>query len=349
MMIRKDNRLKDRIAVIGAGGWGIAITHVLSENGHDVTIWSRSREHVDRLSNDRKDDNILPGVVIDKAVRITCDMQEAVKDAAMIVMVVPSAHIRETARIMKPFVTVEPYGKQIIVNCSKGIEKDTHEILTDVIRDEIPGACTAVLSGPSHAEEVGRGMPTTIVAGAYERETARHVQDVFMNRFFRVYINPDVKGIELGGALKNVIALAAGIADGLGYGDNTKAALITRGEAELTRLGMAIGGKRETFNGLSGMGDLIVTCASMHSRNRRAGILIGKGYTMQQAMDEVKTTVEGVYSAKAALELSREYGVDMPIVEQVNAVLFDGKSAGDAVGDLMLRDKKTEYCLPEWK
>lgn len=341
--------MKEKIAVIGAGGWGIALAHVLSGNGHDVTIWSRSKEHADRLDRDRSDERVLPGVIIDNDVNITSDLKEAIDGSSFIIMVVPSAHIRETASKMKDLVVTQPYGRQIIVNCSKGIERDTHELMTDVIKDEIPGACVAVLSGPSHAEEVGRGMPTTIVAGADERESAERVQDIFMNRFFRVYVNPDVRGIEIGGALKNVIALAAGIADGLGYGDNTKAALITRGEAELTRLGLSMGGKRETFNGLSGMGDLIVTCASMHSRNRRAGILIGQGYTMQQAMDEVKTTVEGVYSARAALELSKEYGIDMPIVEQVNAVLFDGKSAGDAVGDLMLRDKKTEYSSQEWK
>jgi glycerol-3-phosphate dehydrogenase (NAD(P)+) len=207
----------------------------------------------------------------------------------------------------------------------------------------------AVLSGPSHAEEVGRGIPTTIVVGAKDKETAEYLQNIFMNEVFRVYISPDMLGIELGAALKNVVALAAGIADGLGYGDNTKAALITRGIAEIARLGMAMGGKLETFSGLTGIGDLIVTCASMHSRNRRAGILIGKGYTMEQAMDEVKMIVEGVYSAKAAMGLAAKYNVQLPIIEQVNSILFAGMPVDEAVRNLMLRDKKIENPLIPWE
>ena len=210
-------------------------------------------------------------------------------------------------------------------------------------------ANVAVLSGPSHAEEVSRGLPTTCVAGAHDQKTAEYIQNVFMSEVFRVYTSPDILGIELGGSLKNVIALAAGIADGLGYGDNTKAALITRGIAEITRLGVAMGGKVETFAGLSGIGDLIVTCASMHSRNRRAGILIGQGYTMEEAMKEVKMVVEGVYSAKAALKLAKKYHIPMPIIEQVNEVLFDDKPASEAVKDLMLRDKTMENTRLLWQ
>lgn len=220
--------------------------------------------------------------------------------------------------------------------------------LSEIIEEEIPGADVAVMSGPSHAEEVGKGIPTTIVVGAGKRKTAEYVQSIFMNEVFRVYTSPDVLGIELGAALKNVVALAAGIADGLGYGDNTKAALITRGIAEIARLGTAMGGKMETFGGLSGIGDLIVTCASMHSRNRRAGILIGKGYSYEDAMKEVKMVVEGVYSAKAAMGLSEKYGVQLPIIEQVNEVLFHGKRADEAVKDLMLRDKKIENSDIPW-
>ena len=207
----------------------------------------------------------------------------------------------------------------------------------------------AVLSGPSHAEEVSRGIPTTCVAGAHRKKVADYIQSVFMSPVFRVYTSPDMLGIEVGAALKNVIALAAGIADGLGYGDNTKAALITRGIAELTRLGVRMGGKEQTFVGLSGIGDLIVTCASMHSRNRRAGILIGKGYTMEEAMNEVQMVVEGVYSAKAGMKLAEAYGIDMPIVEQVNQVLFDGKPAKEAVNDLMLRDRRIESSGLPWE
>ena len=221
--------------------------------------------------------------------------------------------------------------------------------LSEIIEEEVPQAEVAVLSGPSHAEEVGRGLPTTIVVGSKKKRTAEYLQNIFMSDVFRVYISPDVLGIELGAALKNVVALAAGIVDGLGYGDNTKAALITRGITEISRLGMAMGGKFETFCGLSGIGDLIVTCASMHSRNRRAGILIGKGYTMEEAMKEVKMVVEGVYSAKAAMGLAQKYHVQLPIIEQVNAVLFENKPAAEAVRELMLRDKKIEIPDSEWE
>ena len=238
---------------------------------------------------------------------------------------------------------------QVIVNVAKGIEEATLFTLSEIIEEEIPKAEVAVLSGPSHAEEVGRGIPTTIVVGARKKDTAEYLQNIFMNEAFRVYISPDVLGIELGAALKNVVALAAGIADGLGYGDNTKAALITRGIAEIARLGTAMGGKWETFCGLTGIGDLIVTCASMHSRNRRAGILIGQGHTMEEAMAEVKMVVEGVYSAKAAMGLAKKYHVQLPIIEQVNEVLFHGKSAAEAVGSLMLRDKKIENPIIPWE
>ena len=246
---------------------------------------------------------------------------------------------------MAPYVA----AGQLIVDVSKGIEESTLMILTDVIAQEIPQCRAAVLSGPSHAEEVGRDIPTTVVAGAKDRETAEYIQNLFMNKVFRVYTSPDMLGIELGGALKNVIALAAGAADGLGCGDNTKAALITRGIAEMSRLGVAMGGHIETFNGLTGIGDLIVTCASMHSRNRRAGILIGQGKTMQEAMDEVKMVVEGVNSAKAAKTLAEKYGIDMPIVQEVNQVLFEDKPAREALADLMLRDKKIEHPELPWK
>ena len=245
---------------------------------------------------------------------------------------------------MRPFLR----KGQIVVNVAKGIEEKTLNTLSQVLEEELPGADVAVLSGPSHAEEVSRGLPTTCVAGARSRKTAEYVQSLFMSEVFRVYTSPDVLGIELGGALKNVIALAAGIADGLGYGDNTKAALITRGIAEIARLGTAMGGKFETFCGLSGIGDLIVTCASMHSRNRRAGILIGKGYTMEEAMKEVQMVVEGVYSAKAALALARKYYMAMPIIEQVNQVLFEGKPASEAVKELMLRDPREEDSGLTW-
>ena len=232
---------------------------------------------------------------------------------------------------------------QLIVNVSKGIEEESLMTLTQIFEEEIPQAIIAALSGPSHAEEVGRKIPTTVVAGAHTQKTAEYIQNIFMNDVFRVYTTPDLLGMELGASLKNVIALAAGMADGLGYGDNTKAALITRGIAEIGRLALKMGANIETIQGLTGIGDLIVTCASMHSRNRRAGILIGQGKTMEEAMKEVQMVVEGVYSAKAARKLAEKYQVPMPIVEQVNEVLFEGKKASEAVRELMLRDKRIEH------
>ena len=266
-------------------------------------------------------------------------------DKDLLVTAVPSVFVRQTAVKMKPFCK----NKQVIVNVAKGIEETTLKTLSEILEEELPEANIAVLSGPSHAEEVSRGLPTTCVTGARDLKTAEFIQNIFMSQVFRVYTSPDILGIELGAALKNVIALAAGIADGLGYGDNTKAALITRGIAEIARLGIAMGGKFQTFCGLSGIGDLIVTCASMHSRNRRAGILIGKGYTMDEAMKEVKMVVEGVYSAKAALALAEKYQVPMPIIEQVNKVLFCHESAAEAVKELMLRDKTIENSDLLWE
>lgn len=327
-----------KTGVLGAGSWGIALSVLLHNNGHEVTIWSALKDEIEMLKKEHEQKDKLPGVKLAEEVEFTTELEEAVKGKDILVLAVPSSFTRSTAHLMKDHVE----KGQIIVNVAKGIEESTLMTLSQVIEDEIPQADVAVLSGPSHAEEVGKGIPTTIVAGAKTRDTAEYIQNVFMSDVFRVYTSPDVLGIELGAALKNVVALAAGIADGLGYGDNTKAALITRGITEIARLGMKMGGKFETFCGLSGIGDLIVTCASMHSRNRRAGILIGQGKTMDEAMAEVKMVVEGVYSAKAAMELAEKYDVELPIIEQVNEVLFNGKPAAAAVKDLMIRDKKHE-------
>ena len=332
------------IGVIGAGSWGTALALLLCHNGHAVTLWSIMEEEVALLRTERENPSKLPGVKLPESIAVTSDLQEAAAGKELLVLAVPSPYIRSTAHSMRELVK----EGQKIVNVAKGIEERTLMTLSEIIEEEIPGADVAVMSGPSHAEEVGKGIPMTIVVGAGKRKTAEYVQSIFMNEVFRVYTSPDVLGIELGAALKNVVALAAGIADGLGYGDNTKAALITRGIAEIARLGTAMGGKMETFGGLSGIGDLIVTCASMHSRNRRAGILIGKGYSYEDAMKEVKMVVEGVYSAKAAMGLSEKYGVQLPIIEQVNEVLFHGKRADEAVKDLMLRDKKIENSDIPW-
>ncbi len=327
-----------KIGIIGAGSWGIALSVLLHNNGHTITVWSALPQEIEQLKAYHEHKEKLPGVKLAEDILFTTDLSNAVKEMDILVLAVPSSFTRETAHRMAGFVE----NGQIIVNVAKGIEEATLMTLSQVIEDEIPQADVAVLSGPSHAEEVGKGIPTTIVVGASSRATAEKIQNIFMSDVFRVYTSPDVLGIELGAALKNVVALAAGIADGLGYGDNTKAALITRGMAEISRLGMAMGGKFETFSGLSGIGDLIVTCASMHSRNRRAGILIGQGKTMEEAMAEVKMVVEGVFSTKAAMALAEKYHVELPIIEQVHEVLFCGKAAADAVKDLMIRDKKIE-------
>ena len=327
-----------KIGLIGAGSWGTALSKLAADNGHEVTVWSIVKEEIEMLQENREHLDKLPGVKLPENISYTTELAAAIEGTDMCILAVPSPFTRSTAAMMKSFVK----EGQIIVNVAKGVEEKTLMTLSEIIGQEVPQADVAVLSGPSHAEEVGKGMPTTIVVGAKTKEPAEYIQNLLMNKVFRVYTSPDILGIELGGALKNVIALAAGIADGLGCGDNTKAALITRGIAEIARLGMTMGGKPETFSGLTGIGDLIVTCASMHSRNRRAGILIGQGKTMQEAMDEVKQVVEGVYSAKAAMGLAEKYGVEIPIIEQVNLVLFEGKPAAQALDELMLRDKKIE-------
>lgn len=326
-----------KIGIIGAGSWGSALAVLLHNNGHEICIWSALENEIQMLV-ETHEHKALAGVSLSEDMVFTTDLLEAVAGKDLLVLAVASPYTRSTAHKMKDMVA----EGQIIVNVAKGIEEQTLMTLSEIIEEEIPQADVAVMSGPSHAEEVGRGIPTTIVVGAKSKKTAEYIQNIFMSEVFRVYISPDVLGIELGGSLKNVVALAAGIADGLGYGDNTKAALITRGIAEISRLGTAMGGNFETFSGLTGIGDLIVTCASMHSRNRRAGILIGQGYTMDEAMKEVKMVVEGVYSAKAAMALSKKYDVQLPIIEQVNQVLFENKPADQAVKELMLRDKKTE-------
>lgn len=333
-----------KITILGGGSWGIAIAVLLHKNGHEITVWSALEAEVEMLK-EKHEHKMLPDVRLPEDMIFTADDKEAVEGRDLLVMAVASSYTRITAHRISSLVAQD----QKILNVAKGIEEHTLMTLSEIIEQEIPQADVAVMSGPSHAEEVGRGIPTTIVVGARSKATAEYIQNLFMNEVFRVYISPDVLGMELGGSLKNVVALAAGIADGLGYGDNTKAALITRGIAEIARLGIAMGGKFETFCGLTGIGDLIVTCASMHSRNRRAGILIGQGRSYEDAMAEVQMVVEGVYSAKAAMELAEKYQIQMPIIEQVNKVLFEGKSAAQAVKELMLRDRKVEVLDIPWE
>lgn len=333
-----------KISVLGAGSWGTALSWLLHNNGHEVMLWSVLEDEVKMLREKREHETKLPGVKLPEDIEITTDLEKALENPDVAVLAVPSPFTRSTSKMMAPFVK----EGQIIVNVAKGVEEHTLMTLSEIVEQEIPAANVCVLSGPSHAEEVGKGLPTTCVVSSRKRETAEYLQGIFMSPVFRVYTTPDILGVELGAALKNVIALAAGTADGLGYGDNTKAALITRGIAEIARLGIKMGAKAETFYGLSGIGDLIVTCASVHSRNRKAGYLMGKGYSMEEAMAEVKMVVEGVYSAKAAKGLSEKYDVEMPIINEVNQVLFEGKSASEAVKDLMIRDKKVETPMLPW-
>lgn len=334
-----------KIGIIGAGSWGTALAVNLARNNHEVTVWSIMEDEIKMLNEHREHLDKLPGVKLAESMKFTTDLESAIKGMDMLVLAVPSIFTRSTSKNMASFVE----EGQVIVCVGKGIEDNTFMTITDIVEEEIPQADVAVLCGPSHAEEVGQGLPTTVVAGAHSQKTAEFIQDTFMNETFRVYTSPDMLGMELGGSFKNVIALAAGMCDGLGFGDNTKAALIVRGISEVARLAVAMGAKPETVNGLTGVGDLIVTCQSKHSRNRKAGELMGQGMTMDQATKEVKMVVEGVYSAKAALALGKKYYVQMPIIEEVNKVLFEDKSAKEAVYDLMLREKRVESNALDWK
>ncbi len=329
-----------RIGVLGSGSWGTAIASLLAEKGHEVTLWSFLKEECEELKAYHENRRYLKGVLLPDTICFTDDIQQAVEGQQIIVSATPSFAVRSTISKIKPFFDRET---QTVVNIAKGFEESTLMRLSEVIKEELgEDVRLCVLSGPSHAEEVGRKMPTTNVAASRDLAVASMIQDVFMCDYFRVYTLTDVLGVELGAALKNVIALCAGISDGLGYGDNLKAALMTRGMAEIMRLGTKMGGKAETFFGLTGMGDLIVTCTSMHSRNRRAGILIGQGKTPEEAMKEVNMVVEGVLSCKAAYALSKKYDVEMPIVAEAYRVLFEGADVKQSMNTLMVRDKKHE-------
>ena len=327
-----------KIAVIGSGSFGTAVSSLLGKKGYDVALWSFLKDEAERIEKDRENKEFLKGVKLLDTVHCSNDMKKCVEGADLIVTVVPSFATRQTAKALAEVVK----SSQPLVNLSKGLENDTLLRMSQVYQEELVNNHIAVMCGPSHAEEVGMGLPTTNVVACENDEVAALVQDIFMDESFRVYLSSDKIGVEIGGALKNVIALCAGICDGLGYGDNTKAALMTRGISEIKRLGVAMGAEAETFAGLSGIGDLIVTCTSMHSRNRRAGILLGQGKTMEETLDEVHMVVEGIHTAKAAFALSQKYGVDMPIVEQACKILFENKSPKLAVKELMTREKRFE-------
>lgn len=332
-----------KITVLGSGGWGTAIAMVLSENGHEVQLWSAFDQECENLKKTRENP-FLKGVIIPESIELTADISKA-QAADLIVLATPSFAVRETSEKLKGFLKSDTG----IVIVSKGIERESMKNFTEVVQ-EVMGVDVkiAALSGPSHAEEVARSMPTACVAASKNANFARLVQDTFMNERFRVYTSSDVTGVELGGALKNVIALCAGVIDGMGFGDNTQAMLMTRGLSEIASLGVAMGGKRETFAGLAGIGDLIVTCTSIHSRNRRAGVLIGQGHSPEEAMKMVGAVVEGYYAAESARTLAVKMGIEMPIAEETYRVLYEGKDAKQVVGELMKRGKKPEHDDMTW-
>ncbi len=329
-----------KIGVFGAGTWGMALARMLAVSGHSVTVWSAIEKEIDELSATRQHPN-LPGMVIPDSIRFTKDIEAVCRGMEILLFAVPSTFVRSTARKAAPYIA----GGQIIVDVAKGIEADTLFTMTQIIESEIqnPAVPLVALSGPTHAEEVAKDLPTTIVSACKDLAAAQRVQEVFSNHCMRVYTNDDVFGVELCGAMKNVIALASGIATGYGCGDNTKAALITRGIAEISRLGTAMGCKEETFSGLAGIGDLIVTATSMHSRNNRCGMLLGQGVSPEEAVRQVGMVVEGLNALPAAMRLKERYRVEMPIVEAVDAVVNGGVSPAEAVHRLMNRDQKPEH------
>ncbi len=330
-----------KISVLGAGTWGIALAQALAGDGHTVTVWSAIPAELEQLRRTREHKN-LPGVVLSDAIHYEADMKKVCRGQDLLLFAVPSVYLRSTVEKAKPYIK----DGQLIADAAKGIEGQTlmtmTEVIRDVLADSAPHSAVVALSGPTHAEEVAAGLPTAIVSACQDLEAAREVQDIFMSPQFRVYVNPDVRGVELCGALKNIIALASGIAQGLGFGDNTRAAIITRGVAEMCRLGIAMGCQAETFSGLAGMGDLVVTCTSVHSRNNTAGNLIGQGVPVDEAIKRVGMVVEGVNALQAALDLARRYGVELPIINAVDAVLYRGVKPVDAVNALMGRAKRTE-------
>lgn len=329
-----------RAAVLGAGSWGTVLASVLADNGLDVTLWARRRELAEEIHRENRNSKYLPGILLPDSLRGTDSVEEAVADKDLVLVVVPSQSMREVARKMAPWL-----GKNtLVVHASKGFELNSLKCMSTVLEEELPGAADriAVLSGPSHAEEVIRKSPTTVVVASACPSAAEEAQELLINSYFRVYTHSDVIGVEVGGSLKNIIALGAGLSDGLGFGDNAKAALITRGLAEMARLGMAMGAKPITFAGLSGVGDLVVTCTSRHSRNWQAGNLLSQGLGMEEVLKRMGMVVEGIKTTQAARQLSLRYQVEMPITRELHAVLFEGKLPRKAVEDLMARGKTEE-------
>jgi len=330
--------MNEKIGIIGGGSWGTALAIVLAKKGLEVDIWLRDKKQCNNIINSKENTKYLPGVILPNNISVSNDISKVVYKKDMLVLAVPTHATRKTLNSIKNEITKD----QILVNVAKGIETDTLLRISEISAQIIPHIEYAVLSGPSHAEEVAKDIPTTVVVASKQRKIAEYIQDIFMSPYFRVYTNPDVTGVELGGALKNIIALGAGISDGLGYGDNTKAALMNRGFIEISKMGQKMGASIMTFAGLSGVGDLIVTCTSKHSRNRRAGILIGQGKSLDDAIESVGMVVEGVKTTKAAYQLSQKLEVDMPITKEIYGVLYNGNDVKNSVINLMLRDKTHE-------
>lgn len=330
-----------KVAVLGAGSWGSALAKCLSENGHQVILWGNNAEQISHINATHENPEYLKNIVLPHNIVATTDVATALKDVNAIVIVVPTNAVRSVCKIIAPYITSNPY----IIHAGKGLEQGTNLRISEIIKQEIAASLyrqVIVLSGPSHAEEVAKQDITTITAASNDESASEYVQKLFMNTYFRVYTNTDVIGVELGAALKNVIAVGAGIVNGLGYGDNAKAALVTRGLVEITRFGLRFGALQETFSGLSGVGDLIVTCTSVHSRNWQFGNLIGKGFSKQEALDSILMAVEGVYTVKVVYELAKQYDIDMPITQAIYEVVYDGISAKQALENLMKRDGKSE-------
>ncbi|MBF0779612.1 MULTISPECIES: NAD(P)H-dependent glycerol-3-phosphate dehydrogenase [unclassified Granulicatella] len=333
--------MKQNIAVLGAGSWGSALAMTLVENGHEVCLWGNHANVINHINEQHVNKHYLPHIVLPKRLKATLELEEALNKCDAILFAVPTSAIREVAQKVVSLLNHKPY----IIHASKGLEQETHERISQILKTEFPASSyqdIIVLSGPSHAEEVARHDLTSITAACECEESAKYVQQLFMNHYFRVYTNTDVIGVELGAALKNVIAVGAGILHGLGYGDNAKAALVTRGLTELSRFGVACGAKASTFSGLSGVGDLIVTCTSVHSRNWRFGYLLGQGRSTQEALKDINMAVEGYWTTKVAYELAQEKGIDMPITTAIYDVLYQGQTPKSAVLSLMTRDGKSE-------
>jgi glycerol-3-phosphate dehydrogenase (NAD(P)+) len=329
---------KNKIMILGGGSWGTALASLLAKNKEEVFFWVRNKEQFKLIKETRENKKYLPNIKIPDRVKVVNSYREAIDICNIVVLAIPSQNIRGLLVELKDYLS----NSTLVVNVSKGIEQKTLKTISEVCKEIIPNNPYIVLSGPSHAEEVGKDLPTTVVAASENKNYAKKIQEIFTSNTFRVYTNEDVKGVELGGSLKNVIAIASGISDGLGYGDNTKAALMNRGIIEISRLADKLGADKMTFLGLAGIGDLIVTCTSMHSRNRRAGILIGKGKSVEEAIKEVGMVVEGIYTTEAAFKLAKENNVEMPIVEELYKIIYEGKKAKESVDSLMTRDKKDE-------